>query len=517
MPDTPEKPDSPEKATPPSGTPGSEDVSSTAPPSGTPEEEPKKEAAKKRQSRPRKKAPAKLDKAEGTQADAAGETPNKDDASKQSAFGEGDKADAPASAVPESGTEMAKDESKPPEPKGPDTGMSEDRPADAPPPAKSSNRAWQGIAVLVIFLVIGGVAIWTYPWNGAPPVLDDNAAFTAIGNKLNDLEARVQKLESAGPSDPATAVDLTPLREKLAELESQVADLAATPASVAPAPVSPQGAPPEGVSSEGNETDAPSSRLTAALDLLASLEARVDQLDTTGGTEALQQRVQAVETLIAETETDMAGRLENIESGLSSAADQSDLSSLADRVTALETGNDAELMRAASLAMAVANLSRAAAGSAPFTQELAVVRALAPDQTQLTALSGYAETGLPTVTVLQSEFSAFGRAAIRADRVAGATGWWDSLLANLSSIITVRNTNETEGETTSALISRIENHLVDGQLFDALNTAGKLSPAAREAMAPWLDRAQPRGELEAAIENLNADVLAAIAAGGSRE
>ncbi len=501
MPDTPEKPDSPEEETPSSGADGPDDSSRQEQPK-TDSEQVKKDPPKKRQPRTRKKAPAKLDEAEAASQGEPGasEVTAEDKSIKDGTPPDTEpKAEEPKSAVPESGDANDKEQKT-----GPKDSGAEGPSSSGAAPVKSSGRGWMGIAALAVLLIVGGAAIWTYPWNGTAPIVDDNAAFNAIGNKLNELEARVQKLETAAPTGSADASDLTPLREKLAALESQVADLAAAPA---PAPVDP-----ESVSPDGSETDAPPTRLAAALDLLASLEARIDQLDT-GDSETLQQRVQAMESLIAET--DVAGRLDSLESDLSGAANQTQLSSLAGRVAALETGNDAEVMRAASLAMAVSNLSRAAAGSAPFKQELAVVRALAPDQSQLSALSGYADTGLPTIAALQSEFAAFGRAAIRADRVAGASGWWESLLANLSSIITVRNTNETEGETTSALISRIENHLVDGNLFDALNTADQLSPAAKEAMGPWLERAQPRGELEVAIENLNADVLAAIAANGS--
>ncbi len=538
MPDTPEKPDTPEEPSPKKDeekTAGDSAVSNDAASAESSEEPTAKSGAKKRTSRPRKKAPAKLDTSASKEAPSPNMSGAPSSADPQDAKDDTKPAveDTVAGGSVPSGYLSTDDMAKPDESE-PETDAKEDAtpsteatPADGPapaaetsaepassdstppPPVEKQSRNYLGIGALAAILIAGGVAVWTYPWGQPLPRVDDNAAFTAIGSRLNDLEARVGKLEAADPTPVQDGSDLTELREQVEALAQQMAALGAS--SETPVQDS-EAADGEPAGAEGQP--APAGRLAAALDLIADLEARIDQIDA-GGAEALQQRLQAVEGLIADT--DAAGRLDSVETGLASAVDQSQFSDIEQRVVALETGNDAQVMRAASLAMAVANLSRAAAGSTPFVHELTVVQALAPDQPQLAALAAHAPTGLPTIAALRSEFPAFGRAAIRADRVAGATSWWESLLANLQSMITVRDIEETEGDTVTAIVSRIETLLVEGRLNDALLAAGSLSPAAQEAIAPWLNQARPRADLEAAIANLNADVLAAIAASGGSD
>ena len=502
MPDTPEKPDATENSTPPSSAVPQAGGSSDASEETDGVEDTKESGAKKRPSKSRKKAPAKLEVAT-------------EDTSSSDPAPDGDSA-APESTDPSLEPDQNIDKIEPPTdtetPPPPDGDISttsaapDSLAADSlPPPVKKSGRGWMGVVGLAVLLLGGGAAYLTYPWGGVLTPGSDPAALSAISDKVSALETRVRKLESASPAEPSDSAAVSDLQSKLAELEQQLADLAARPA----VPVQPET--PENGTEAAPQGQPADPRLAAALDLVASLEARVDQLDG-GGTDVLQQRLGAIETLIAET--DAAGRLESVEGGLSNAAKQDDVASLEGRIAALESGNDAQLMRAASLAMAAANLSRAATGSDPFIHELTVIRALAPDQAQLGALSAHAETGLPTVASLRSEFPAFGRAAIRADRLAGATGWWESLVANLQSMITVRNTEDTDGETTIDLIGRMENYLLDGQLAAALTTADRLNPAAQDAMASWLAQAKPRAELEAAIADLNQSVLAAIAAAG---
>lgn len=500
MPDTPEKPDTPEESSPKKDEekPASDSAVSKDAAGAESSEEP---AAKKRTPRSRKKAPAKLETSAPKEDTAVPEETPPPDELPQSLVPESD-ADAKAEASPAteetSAEQSAPAAEAPTEPAGGGTGD------DPTPPARTWRRNYLSIGALVAVLVAGAAAVWTYPWGQPLPRVDDNAAFSAIGTKLNELESRVEKLEAADPAPAREGVDVTALREQVEALAEQMAALSPPGETSAQEDDAPAVEAPDA----GGEV-APAGRLAAALDLIADLEARIDQIDVNGAA-ALQQRLQAVEGLIADT--DAAGRLESIETGLAAAVDQTQLSDIEQRVVALETGNDAQVMRAASLAMAVANLSRAAAGSTPFVHELTVVQALAPDQPQLAALAAHAPTGLPTIAALRSEFPAFGRAAIRADRVAGATSWWESLLANLQSMITVRDIDETEGDTVTAIVSRIESLLVEGRLNDALMAANRLSPAAQEAIAPWLNQARPRADLEVAIANLNADVLAAIAA-----
>jgi hypothetical protein len=60
-------------------------------------------------------------------------------------------------------------------------------------------------------------------------------------------------------------------------------------------------------------------------------------------------------------------------------------------------------------------------------------------------------------------------------------------------------------------LARAERQVEDGDLDRALRTLDRLPPAARDAMAPWRNRAERRAEIDRSAQALRARALQTLA------
>lgn len=189
-----------------------------------------------------------------------------------------------------------------------------------------------------------------------------------------------------------------------------------------------------------------------------------------------------------------------------------DVEQLKTRIAALES-HEKGATQAAAAALAAAALVEATQGPRPFTAELSAVRAAAPDFPELAALSRVAETGAPTRAALAASFPDYAARAAAASRRPGeGAGVMDRVSYVLSRIVTVRRVGETLGEGADAHLARAESYIEDGDLDRALRSLDQLSPAAREALAPWRARAERRAEIDRQAAALRARALHDLAA-----
>ena len=97
-------------------------------------------------------------------------------------------------------------------------------------------------------------------------------------------------------------------------------------------------------------------------------------------------------------------------------------------------------------------------------------------------------------------------------------GLWARIQATLSRIVMVRRVADTAGGGVDAVLARAERQLNDGDVDHALRTLEGLSPAAREAIDPWLVRARNRAEIDRRVSAVRAQALedlARISRGGA--
>jgi len=168
------------------------------------------------------------------------------------------------------------------------------------------------------------------------------------------------------------------------------------------------------------------------------------------------------------------------------------LAALNARMDRLEASQKA-MARAAGAAYAARTLQLASHNGDPFLSELAVAEPTIDDPSLAAALRPYAEKGVPSEVTLAVRFPAYAaKANTAAESHNGKTGFFDRIAQGLAGFISVRRTDNIDGQGAQAILARAENRLNLGDLHGAVGYLTALPPAAHDAMKPWLDQAQAR-------------------------
>lgn len=266
--------------------------------------------------------------------------------------------------------------------------------------------------------------------------------------------------------------------------------------------------------------------LTSLKDRVAKLEAKQKTLETAIAAGQLGSSLAAVGPSLlpgapapgAAPPADIAGRLAALEKVPANLADAkavidkltATVGTVDTRLTKLENSDLLELARRAALANAIANLSRAAQGSAPFKTEFDVVAAMLPDEKRLGDIAAFADKGLPTVGTLATMFPNIADAARDAEEAAKGRTWLEKFWANFTSLVSVRSVGETPGHSTDARLSRGEVRLKAGDLAAAVKELSAIGGPARNALSPWMTQAKSRVAVETALAEINTRAIEAL-------
>jgi hypothetical protein len=302
-------------------------------------------------------------------------------------------------------------------------------------------------------------------------------------------------LETRLAADPR---ELTKLKDRVAKLESRLTQTEAAMAAGAMGSelaatafksLTPGAGPTPGSAVAAPPAD-PASKLIADLGTrLTALEAK-----TATTPDDVRAAKDAIGTLTANL-TEVGGKIDGI----------------AERLTKIESSDLLEMARRASLATAIANLSRAAQGSAPFKQEYDVAAALVQGDARVAAIAPLAARGVPTASTLIASFGNLADAALDAERIAKSEGWWSRIWANLMSLVSARTVGETDLNTNEGRLARAEVRLAAGDLSAAVKELNAIEGEAREPLKVWLGDAKARLDLEATLAELNTRAIEALA------
>jgi hypothetical protein len=264
-------------------------------------------------------------------------------------------------------------------------------------------------------------------------------------------------------------------------------------------------------------------------DRIAALEARVNQLaGSPSGTPAeatnLKDRLDALEARLSTIESqtqsqlgaDVASRLATLEAEVARPGDRETQSELLARVGRLESQNSGETLRRAGAVLALATLARATRDSAPFRPELDALAATDPNDPMIATLQPIAATGAPTTAMLAARFPDTARAALDAERKAGATGFFSRLWAGIAGLVSIRPVGSAEGDTTGARLARAEAALNRNDLPTAVREVEALNGGAAMAVEPWLKDAQARLNVERAVMQMDSRIVQALASAPSQ-
>lgn len=336
-----------------------------------------------------------------------------------------------------------------------------------------------GILLLLFVAAVLGAILSQFWLHGEVGATTEGAE---VDTRLTTIEGRITRL--------AQSRETTQLAEQVGKLESRIAAMETAFAAL--------GVPTVTASTDPKATPAPSPLSGTILETAKRLEnisARVVELETrtTGVPEAMTATKTSLEALTGTT-TAVATRMDDVST----------------RLEKLESSDLLDLARRASLASAIANLTRAAQGSSPFRTEYDVVAALLPANQSLRDVALHAATGLPTTGTLITTFGNMADGALDAESRQQGQGGFSQLWANFTSMVSWRSTAETEGSSTESRLARAEIRLKAGDLTAAVRELSAIKGAARKPLSPWLKQAAARVKVEAALAQLNSSAIEAI-------
>ncbi|MBX3494707.1 MAG: hypothetical protein KF769_00570 [Parvibaculum sp.] len=345
----------------------------------------------------------------------------------------------------------------------------------------------------------GGIALAAAAGFGAAAVALALAWFAGFGmpapdtgadDRLAELAARLEAVES-GSGESARGLD-----ERAQSLAARL-DVAEEKIAAA------EGAAPDAqIARLAEEQQALKDALNDTRGSVRETRDRIDALAASLPPSGIADHVSGLDTLVKALDARLATLAPQIEA-------------MEGRVAALEEKkDDPDAAARAALGLALANLARAAETAGPFKTELDTVASFLPGQAALDALSGVAADGVATRAALKARFPSVVENIFDAERRAGADGLWSRFVANAKSLVTIRRTGEISGDTTEAIVARMEERLATGDLAGAAAEGETLQGPAREAAAGWLADARARLETDMLLRDLAARVATRLAPGG---
>ncbi len=148
------------------------------------------------------------------------------------------------------------------------------------------------------------------------------------------------------------------------------------------------------------------------------------------------------------------------------------------------------------LAIELSNLKRVLSKGQPFTMELDRIKPHIPTGLDIALLERYAPKGLPNIGQLDKSLTKqmdLIMASELQEEDTSTLSWQDKLLAKAKSAMKMRPTGYVKGDTTDAVLARIEYKLKKkGDLAGALQEATALQAKPAEAAKGWIQTAQDR-------------------------
>ena len=445
----------------------------------------------------------------------------------------------------------------------PDTG---DAPKAAAPPrsgdmaAGPSVRTSVGMGTLIVAAAIGGfVALVAAAGLQRAGILENGADVSPMMATVDDLESRIGALETrAGRIASTSETARDNLAARLAAAESALANAGIPDLSPVIRQVEALAARLDMLEARTGETgpDVTAEALTGLRDTLAAAEGRISALESAlagGGTNrsvpdetqvsALSGRIEAEtearEALVVAVRDEydvLAGRVANLEQANSDVTDRTvamenrvgDLASAlaaADPGPALEeigaaassatVAADRALNAALGVAPAVAALSLVDAleTGRPFAAELDAANSLVPEVVVPESVRARAAEGLPELDRIAGDFQMLVPALVASEPDSQAPrGTFGRLVRGMQNIVEVRPAGPVGGEDPFAIISRIDDHLRNGNLEAALDEWDGLDAGRQALSQEWRDRAAAARDASRLAAMLRQTAMARLAA-----
>ncbi len=414
-------------------------------------------------------------------------------------------AEDPKSSQPE--TEEPNSEG--PAAEGPDSDG--DAPGEGAASAPPRRRAWRArLFVAAVVLAVGGAyATWS-SWGPALTGGRDRAkpAAPADAPRLGGLTERVEALEDLSRDRGATAGAMADLERERVRISTRVQALVENVTELEQRL--------SAVRQMAEAATPPTDAAVAAAESLQRLSDRLAMLEKDQASlDALLQRISRLE----QAAVGGAGDDGKVTAGLAEISGRMDLldgrmNPLGRRLETLEAAG-VRSAGARAVVLAVGDLRRALATSAPFERELQAVAALArsypPMAADIARLEPFASAGVPTLASLRRRFDAAAIGVVLAAPVVDGGGWVARAVNQVKTLITVRRvaTGGAEGGL-DATLATAEASLGAGDLGAAIGLMAGLEGAPARAAAPWIKDARIRLAAERAMAGLHVTAVSLL-------
>lgn len=191
---------------------------------------------------------------------------------------------------------------------------------------------------------------------------------------------------------------------------------------------------------------------------------------------------------------------------------ESELTEVRERVGKIENRiGDAKAQEVAALAVAVSSLKTSVDAGRSYQSELAAVKAVLPDDMDLSALEAHAASGVTPLPQLVAEFPSVARAMftkiVKPEETSDVLG---NLLASAKAIVAVRGPGDDNASGPEATLRRMERAVQAGDLESAVTAFEQLPEPSKVAGAEWAERASARVSVDRLTSTATGKVLAIL-------
>jgi len=399
--------------------------------------------------------------------------------------------------------------------------------AGPPPRRGSGGRGILGNLTAGLLGGLIGAGALAFAWVYLP--MNEPVVEPAKAPDLSPLEDRLAKLENA----PAPQTDQG-LTDQVAKLEARIADLAGQEAKVPP------------------EVTALTDRVAKLETSLAAMADAAQDGGSVGDAAAISQQIGAaeqrldgkLETALADAKAATAASLEAMKKEIAgldaklralanaelssgeSARLVPEIAAINERLSKLESAlpalldavdEEADGTKAATQAIAFANLRAAVSEGRPYATELATLAAISPGAGDLGRLLDYEDKGIPTLPELTRAFKEARAKALSAPAPTADGSIIDRFVASAESLVKVRRVDaEAEGDGPDAVLARAEAQLEKGNLAASVTEVETLQGAQHAAFADWIDQARARLGADETLQRLENILLVSLGGSGAR-
>ncbi len=166
------------------------------------------------------------------------------------------------------------------------------------------------------------------------------------------------------------------------------------------------------------------------------------------------------------------------------------------------------------LSLAYTGLKRAADRGESFDAEVKAFQALVPGNKELGQLSSFQSKGAPTLRSLETKLKPLIQKILKADGQPKTSSLWAKFSSNAASFVRFRRTGNIPGETTEAILARMEYNIKKGAYDKALSEGKSLKGSAEEEARKWLQGLDARLKLDDVLQKVETGLLSRLGPDG---